>query len=47
MDAASIYVLKEIVAELKAIRKELHNRPATMPLEDLESYFESREDDGK
>ena len=47
MDAALIKVLREIAAELKAIRKELRNRPATAPLEDLESYFESREDDGK
>ena len=50
MDPALIYVLMEIAAELKAIRKELHNRPATAPLVDLESYFEyfeSREDDGE
>jgi len=47
MDAALIKYLREIAAELKAIRKELHNRPATAPLEDLESYFESREDDEK
>lgn len=47
MDAALIKVLREIVAELKAIRKELRNRPASVPLEDLESFFESREDDEK
>ena len=47
MDAALIKVLREIAAELKAIRKELQRKSKSVPLEDLESYFESREDDGK
>ena len=47
MDAALIKYLREIAVELKAIRKELQRKPRSVPMEDLESYFESREDDGE
>lgn len=48
MDAALIKVLKEMVGELKAIRRELqHTKSDTISLKDLESFFEAKEDDGK